>query len=172
MASWRDSVNRLAQSAVTKGREMAEITRLNVEISGLEQRIRELYANLGEYLVQHEELLPASDETVGELLGSLRELREKLERTHRQLLEVKQCGICPGCGAEVSLGARFCDRCGTPAGGSSTEEDTAQEARQILCASCGAAMEPGVLFCENCGARLEAAAQTETGDPPPSTEGA
>lgn len=153
MASWKDSMNRLAQSAVTKSKEMAEITRLNVEISGLEQKRRDLYIKLGEYLVLHEELLPAGDETVQELQGTLGEIREKLEQTRRQLLDVKKCSICPNCGAEVDLSSKFCDRCGTAIDRSALEGPKEQ---QVVCPACGTVLESTALFCENCGAKLTA----------------
>lgn len=160
MASWKDSMNRLAQSAMTKSKEMAEITRLNVEISGLGQKQRELYTKLGEYLAQHEDLLPAEDQTVGECMESLGEIREKLERAHQQLLDVKKCSICPNCGAEVGLTSKFCDRCGTPIDRSALEGDQGAQ-KQLVCPSCGTALEPTALFCDNCGTKLETVPEQE-----------
>ena len=59
MAGWKESVGRFAQSAVSKSKEMAEITRLNMEISNQEQRLRELQGKLGQFVCEHPELVPA-----------------------------------------------------------------------------------------------------------------
>ena len=57
MASWKESMNRMAQSAVAKSKEMAEITRLNLDINNCEQRIREVYITMGQYVLENEHLM-------------------------------------------------------------------------------------------------------------------
>lgn len=151
MASWKENMSRFAQSAVMKSKEMAEVTRLNVEISNTEQKMCELYRQLGEYLVQHPELLPTADETVQGLHTSLLELQEKLETVKQTLLDVKNTNICPSCGAEVSRSSKFCDRCGTAMGRSDLENTE----KGAFCPQCGAQVEASALFCENCGAKIE-----------------
>ena len=44
MANFMESMERLAQSAVSKSKEVAETTRINLEISSLEQQLQGLYA--------------------------------------------------------------------------------------------------------------------------------
>ncbi len=150
MASWKENMSRLAQNAMMKSKEMAETTRLNVELSNTEQKIREIYCQLGEYLMQHRELLPMADETVQSLHASLLESQEKLEKVKQTLLDIKNTNICPGCGAEVSRSSKFCDRCGTAIDRSSLESAE----KGPVCPQCGSPVEASALFCENCGAKL------------------
>lgn len=150
MASWKESMSRMAQNAVMKSKEMAEITRLNVEISNTEQKVREIYVQLGEYLTQHPELLPLQDETVQGFHKSLLEAQESLAAAKQALLDVKNINICPGCGAEVSRSSKFCDRCGTAIDHSILENAN----KECTCPQCGAPVEASSLFCGNCGAKL------------------
>ena len=46
---------------------------------------------------------------------------------------------CPKCGAQVSVGAKFCSECG------------AQLAQKKFCSECGAQVAPGAKFCPECG---------------------
>lgn len=153
MASWKENMSRMAQSAMQKSKEMAEVTKLNLEISNCEQRSREIYIQLGEYLSQHPELLPAGDETVQQCMAGLAEQQEKLEQTRQAILEVKNINICPGCGAEVSRSSRFCDRCGTEM----VQRPAAVQAEPVqrVCSQCGEPLDSGALFCGNCGAKQE-----------------
>lgn len=150
---WTDSINRFTQSAVMKSKEMAEISRLNLEISRGEQRVRDVCLQLGQYLMRHPELLPTQDETVLEFQRSLAEAQDKLAQSQQTLMSVKNVAVCPGCGAQVSRTSRFCDRCGAPIDRPAQEELPAG----TVCRQCGGALEAGALFCGNCGARQEPA---------------
>jgi tetratricopeptide (TPR) repeat protein len=48
---------------------------------------------------------------------------------------------CRSCGAAVSQGSRFCERCGT------------RLAVDLICMQCGTAIEPDARFCSRCGAK-------------------
>ena len=86
MAGWKESVGRFAQNAVSKSKEMAEITRLNMEISNQEQRLRELYGQLGQYLVENPDLVPADRQDAQALL-----------RIQGRLLQIAACGSLRSC---------------------------------------------------------------------------
>ena len=55
---------------------------------------------------------------------------------------------CPGCGAVIADGLKFCGQCGTK-----IEVPAAPVPR--VCPSCGAAVAEGVRFCGECGTRME-----------------
>lgn len=57
---------------------------------------------------------------------------------------------CTVCGAELSPGAAFCTRCGTPA--------PAAPVNGVRCPTCGAVMPAGQAFCTSCGTPLAAPA--------------
>ena len=50
---------------------------------------------------------------------------------------------CPGCGAAITIGAKFCPQCGYDL-----------SAKPLVCPKCGAAAQPEDKFCRKCGARL------------------
>jgi pSer/pThr/pTyr-binding forkhead associated (FHA) protein len=54
--------------------------------------------------------------------------------------------VCPGCGASVADGTKFCMRCGAP------QAAATQPASKAVCPSCGSSVEPGTKFCMTCGA--------------------
>lgn len=150
MASWRESIGRMAQNAVAKSKEMAEITRLNIEISNLEQRVKENYIQLGEYILSHPELVAAEEETVAQIRQAVGELREKIALAQQTILDIRSINICPSCGAEVNRASKFCDKCGAAVDCSVPEP---QESGK-LCPNCGAGVDDDALFCGSCGARL------------------
>lgn len=168
MATWRESVSRMAQNAVAKSKEMAEVTRLNVEIGSLQQRVREQCGRLGEYLMAHPELLPEGDETIRQILQAAAECQAKIAQDNQLILEIRNINLCPRCGAEVSRASRFCDKCGAvlerPVIAAPGQEVPAQpeqvptapaEPVQRFCAQCGSPVEEGALFCGECGARQD-----------------
>ena len=61
MAKWGEKFSRATQAAISKSKEMAEVTRLNVEISTYTQNMKELYTQVGEYVIK-EGLLPEDEE--------------------------------------------------------------------------------------------------------------
>lgn len=56
--------------------------------------------------------------------------------------------VCPDCGAQSALEARFCADCGHAFGG-------LQRAAQVVCPSCAASLPAGARFCPSCGLRAE-----------------
>ena len=150
MAGWKESVGRFAQNAVSKSKEMAEITRLNMEISNQEQRLRELYGQLGQYLVENADLVPADRQDAQALLQDVAQVKAGIEASKATLLEVRNVNICPGCGAEVSRSSKFCPSCGAQ-----MDRSVMERLNQApVCPGCGAELEPGAAFCGNCGAKL------------------
>lgn len=150
MAGWKESVGRFAQSAVTKSKEMAEITRLNMEISNQEQRLRELYGKLGQFLVENPQLVPAEAQEAQSCLQEVAQVQAGIEASKATLLEVRNVNICPGCGAEVARTSKFCPSCGAQMDRSVME----RLAQTPVCPACGAEVEAGSAFCGSCGAKL------------------
>lgn len=151
MASWKENVSRMAQNAMVKSKEMAEITRLNVEISNLEQKLRENYSKLGKYVIDNPALLVGSeDETVTQICQAVAEVKEKLAQGQQQILDIRNVNICSNCGAEVNRTSKFCDRCGT-----AMDRLALQQSEQFVCPGCGEPIDSDAVFCGNCGAKLK-----------------
>ena len=56
---------------------------------------------------------------------------------------------CPGCGAALPAGTKFCNSCG------SKIEAASAQAQGAFCTGCGAQLPAGTKFCNNCGQRVE-----------------
>jgi len=57
---------------------------------------------------------------------------------------------CPGCGAEIKEGDKFCSSCGTRV----TYTEKAAEAEKRFCPNCGAELNRDDIFCGYCGTRI------------------
>lgn len=148
MANWKESFNKVTQSAISKSKEMAEVTRLNMEISAQTQKVKELYAQAGERVLEGG--LAADDSVIASLASQLAELRQGIQANQDKLNDVKNVNICPNCGAEVARTSKFCDKCGTEI----VREAEAQPAPAV-CKACGAPIDKDALFCGACGARQD-----------------
>ncbi len=152
MAAWKESVSRFAQSAVSKSKEVAEVTRLNMEIGNLEQRIKETHASLGRYMLEHPEFLPVGDAQVDEFRRQIEEVQGQIERDRVAIRNLKNIELCPNCGAEVAKGNLFCSRCGAHI--APAQPSQPEPAPVLICPQCGQPLDEGAIFCGNCGADL------------------
>lgn len=147
MANWGEKLNKMTQSAITKSKEMAEVTRLNMEIGNLKQNLKDLYTKTGEYVLTNG--VAAEDETIAEYIAQMNTIQQNIEADEEKIKEVKNINICANCGAEVSRTSKFCDKCGTEMVRVSLEPEV------IVCKNCGNPIEKDALFCGNCGAKQE-----------------
>lgn len=147
---WGDKLNQITKSAVSKSKEMAEITRLNMENSSSEQKIKELAVQIGTLVVDQQLLMDNAQ--VAEWAAQIAKLREAVAKNQETIREIRNINICSNCGAEVSRTSKFCDKCGSPMDRSVLEESMA--AAVPTCPNCGERLEPGALFCTNCGTKV------------------
>ena len=150
MAGWGEKLNKMTQTAISKSKEMAEITRLNVEINTFNQNLKEIATQVGEYVLENG--LLSEDETVKGLLEQVVALKANIEADQKKLLEAKNISICSKCGAEVSRNSKFCDKCGNEM---VIVTETTEEQAQNTCKNCGNPLDEGALFCGNCGTKQE-----------------
>lgn len=144
---WSEKINQITKTAVTKSKEVAEITKLNMEINTAEQKIRELAAQIG--LIVADQKLLAEHEPVAALTAQIEALRETVAKAQGTIRGIKNLDVCPSCGAQVSRTSRFCDKCGHP-----MERSEPAQAEDAVCPACGAPLEPEAAFCSNCGAKV------------------
>jgi len=148
--SWGDKFNQMTKSAISKSKEMAEITRLNMEISNYEQKIKELATQIGMSIVERE--LLTDDEQIAEAATQIKKLQESIAKNQTTIRDIRNINICANCGAEVSRTSKFCDKCGSPM--DRTVLETSAASAVPTCPACGEKLESGALFCTNCGAKL------------------
>lgn len=53
MASWTEKLNQMTQSAISKSKEVAGVTKLNLEISSLNQNIKNIQTEIGAYVLEN-----------------------------------------------------------------------------------------------------------------------
>ena len=110
MANWSEKFNKLTQTAISKGKEVTEITKLNVEVVSLNQNLKEITMKIGQYVLEHDLLL--EEEEVAKLINQAKEVKDNVEATKEKILEAKKTQVCSSCGAEISKNSKFCNKCG------------------------------------------------------------
>lgn len=147
---WGDKLNQMTKSTISKSKEIAETTRLNMKISNYEQKIKELATQIGMSVVKRH--LLAEDEEVAELAAQIEKLQQSIEQDRSTIQAIRNINICSNCGAEVSRTSKFCDKCGSLMDRKVLE--TSMDSAMPTCPACGEKVEPGTLFCCNCGTKL------------------
>ena len=100
MASWTEKLNQMTQNAISKSKEVAGVTKLNLEISTLNQNIKNIQTEVGAYVLENG--LLKEDASVVEWASKVASLKAEIEANSEKIHDLKNISICPGCGAEVS----------------------------------------------------------------------
>ncbi len=111
MASWSDRFTQMTQSAISKSKEVAGVTKLNMEISSLNQEIKNIQTQVGAYVLDNEFLM--ENPYVADWVEKMKDLKAEIEAKNEKIMELKNVVVCTGCGREVSRSNRFCEHCGT-----------------------------------------------------------
>ena len=111
MASWSEKLNQMTQKTISKSKEVAGVAKLNLEISTLNQNIKNIQNEVGAYVLENGLLM--NDASVAEWAAKAASLKADIEANTEKIHELKNVSVCPGCGAEVSRSSKFCDKCGT-----------------------------------------------------------
>ena len=151
MANWSEKFNKITQTAISKGKEVTEITKLNVEVVSLNQNLKEITTKIGQYVLEHELLL--EEEEVVTLVNQAKEVKANIEATQKKILEAKNAQVCSSCGAEIAKNSKFCNKCGAEVKVEvQTEEEVIVEKK---CQNCGVVLEADAAFCGECGTKQE-----------------
>lgn len=136
----------VSQTAVQKTKDVADIAKINSEISELERTVNNLYYQIGKlYVAKH--VADCESDFAG-MVGSLLEAEKKIAERRQKIQDIKGVVRCEKCGAENPAGAAFCSSCGAPMPQSAASANN-QELEK--CASCGAMVPKGNRFCTACG---------------------
>ncbi len=131
MASWSEKLNQMTQSAISKSKEVAGVAKLNVEISSLNQSVKNIYTEVGAYVL--EKGLLSDDAAVAEWAAKAADLKAEIEANTEKISLLKNVTVCPDCGAEVSRDSKFCGKCGAAVVVKTAEP--AEEAEDVIDAS-------------------------------------
>lgn len=105
-------ISQAGQSAVQKGKELADIARLNSSVSDEERKIDDNYREIGKlyYSLRGEN----PDVDFAAMIAAIHESEGKIAEYKQQIKDIKGVVCCEKCGAEVSTNAAFCSACGAP----------------------------------------------------------
>ena len=136
----------VSQSAVQKTKDVADIAKINSEISELERTVNNLYCQIGKLYVAKHAADYESD--FAGMIASVIESERKIAECRQRIQDIKGVVRCEKCGADIPVGAAFCSYCGAPAPKSTASSNTQNLEK---CASCGAMIPQGTRFCTACG---------------------
>lgn len=144
-------VGSFAQTTVQKSKELAEITKINFQISAEEDKIKKSYSEIGK--IYFDENAATATGRTAELCTIIMTANDNIKDLRVKINEAKNIVICQQCGKEVENTNRFCNGCGAPIPVTTPAYESA--APKSVCKSCGAEMAEGAPFCQNCGAKAE-----------------
>lgn len=142
-------VSDAGQKTVQKTKEMSEIAHVNSLISQNENKLNNMYYQIGKLYVSihgndHEEEFSG-------MVSAVAELEQQIVTYRKQIQKIRGIRHCEKCGAEVPVGVAFCSSCGAAMLKSEQQENTDDREK---CDSCGAFVKKGVRFCTSCGQRM------------------
>lgn len=147
-----DKAKSLGAKTVEESKKYAEVTKLNIAISSHEEQIKECKTVIGDIVLQQGLPLQADDSGINEQLVKITELQQKIEEAQKKIKEIKNVCTCDSCGAEITIGEKFCSKCGNRM--ETPEEVIQEEGGSRKCPECGAETTPDTAFCSNCGQAL------------------
>lgn len=147
-------ISQASQSTLQKTKDMADVAKINMQISDEEKRINDACFQIGRmYMELHES---DGEDAFQELVQSVLAARDKIKTYQAQIQEIKGVLRCPGCGAEGGKDAQFCPACGNRMPETEKEENVPQETEEEKkCSNCGAVLGKEVSFCPECGTKAE-----------------
>lgn len=167
-----DSVERGAKSVSDSSKKMQEKSRVKKEMANLEAEINSSYFAIGRKYFELNSANPGDEYTAS--VTNIIKCSDRLEKFKLLLASLDDKMPCAGCGAEVTRGQKFCDKCGCKVefveppiiegyndgaplvsaqnGFVGQPSDVSQPA--AFCPTCGAQLEAGQKFCDKCGTKL------------------
>lgn len=147
------TLSQLGQSALKKTKNMSESMRLSGAIREEEEKQKELFRKIGEYVYENE--LGTADEKIIGWCQDISASRVRAMQNREQMTALKGMINCPKCGASIAPNSTFCSVCG-----SKLEElnlsPKQEEDESSVCPNCGRKADKDAAFCTYCGTRIPA----------------
>lgn len=109
---WFQSIGNTVKKATDKIDNTVDVQKLKYQIGKKEEEIREVYADLGEAVIEAEERGQAYTEALHTAKGKLATLRSEWEALCAACLEKEGKRLCPNCSCKLDATADFCSQCG------------------------------------------------------------
>ncbi len=146
-------VGEAAQAAAKKSSELMEVTKINMNITQEEDKIKKLYTEMGKKIYEDYCSDPGSASQFAEQCEAIGTHRETIDNLKKRIREVKNIRVCDGCGEEIDKSTMFCPKCGAKQE-IEVEEAPKAEAQGPKCPSCGAENTGNSEFCTSCGEKM------------------
>jgi len=154
-------ISDVSQSTMQKGKDFAEVQKLNSSISDEQKKINEALMQIGK--LYYSKYKDNADADMVQYINAITEGEAKIEDYKKQIVVIKGVKPCPQCGADVTSTAAFCNSCGakitapettTEAPAPVAEAPTEEAPATVFCTNCGAKLNAGAAFCTSCGTKL------------------
>lgn len=116
-----------AKTVTKKSEELVEITKLNLAIGSDEDKIKKLFAEMGEELYRQYIVGKSFGEEFDLRCQNIKSLELNIEETKKKIQALKGTRICPACSASVDTEVSFCPACGKKLEPMVTEEVKEEE---------------------------------------------
>ena len=155
-----DKLNQVAKNIGDRTTDAIETTKLNSKIASEKLAANEELLKIGQHYYdlylngQAEEGILEYCQAAKVHLDTAAQLQAEIDRikTESAAPAAHTGGVtCPGCGAALPAGTKFCNNCGSKV----EAAPVAAQTQSIFCAGCGAALPAGTKFCNSCGQRLD-----------------
>lgn len=105
-----ETISSTGKDVANKAKSVADFARLRHKIFMDEEKLRDLYCELGEkYFDDHSD---SADEAYGFLFREIEKAQQNLDAAKEQLNVIRGVKICESCGAEADEDFEYCGRCG------------------------------------------------------------
>lgn len=102
-----------AESAGRKATELAQSTRLNLQIFDLNTECEVLYKEIGKLVYDVHQGIEQDDEAMQNRLAKLDDIHARIAELREQIGMLKSSVRCPNCGKQCSRTDVFCPACGS-----------------------------------------------------------
>ena len=117
------AATRAVESAGKAAGDMAQATKINLQIFDLNTDCEVLYKEIGKLVYDIHLGADVAPDAMDDYLDRLDDTRSRVEELRAQLSEMKASAVCPVCGRQCSREDVFCASCGAPLHSRQQEEE-------------------------------------------------
>ncbi len=144
------SISDVSQKAINKGKEVAEISKINSALSEEEKILKRNYIEIGKlYCSKHGD---DGNPEFADMVNAVKASENNIRQLEEKIRTVKNISVCEKCGAEIPSGTVFCNKCGTK---QEQKVDADVSQKSSVCSKCGKILTEGMRFCTSCGTPVQ-----------------
>lgn len=115
----KDEAEKFTKVAVKKTSDAVSKAKLNYAVSETENKINELFTELGRILYNEYKNGAEFPENISEICQQAEKLYEEIETVKEQIAKMKNAVVCPSCGEYNHEESIYCAKCGKKLNGES-----------------------------------------------------